>query len=422
MTFVPFWSKKGLTKVEFQDNQTIFALCVIFFVPAINNFVNSILQLGLSVYFPFVTPISYIFMALVSGMFLFKLMLKKKLFLGIFAFGVFACMLSYVLYPEIRSIIYGSPVDLVYSPVNKLIFFCIPALVGTACVSDYQKMLSKMRVWSLVTAILGVATYLFVVLIKGEVLQYMVYSYFMLLPVCVCFEYSNMQKTKLDFIVAVVGSISMVVCGARGALLSLLMYFLISVFHYDFRRLRSKQVLQLFVVFSFIVIIFLFYDELLDIISRVFEYLNIDSRSIDFLQDDAFFDDSGRTSIARTILDGILANPIGYGLYGDRYVSGTFGTSTYHYAHNIFLELFCDFGIVGGIAAITILAYLIVNMIASFKNKNEIHLVFAIIPYAIFQLQFSSTYLENIPFFALLGIAISCIMKKSRKRDTEESL
>ncbi len=409
---IPKCTNSFLSQEETQENLTIFALCAIFFIPAINNFINSFLQIGLSLNIFLLTPISYIFMALISVFFLYRFISKKKYFIGIFLFFLFGSLLSYLIYPEIRSVIYNSPVDLVYSPVNKLMFFCVPTMFGMACLSDYEKLFDNMRIWSLITAIIGVVTYVFVTIIKGEVLQYMVYSYFLLLPACVCFEYANMNNSKIDLIVAVIASISMLACGARGAIIALLLYFVICFSRYNFRQLSYSQVIKLLIIFVCGIIFVLFYDELLSIIARIFEGLNIDSRVISYLQTEKFLEDSGRKTITEAIKEGLINNPLGYGIFGDRYVSGTFGTGKYRYAHNIFLELLCDFGIIGGTIVILLLTIMIINLIVSNKYRKEIHLVFAFIPYAIFQLFFSSSFLENIPFFALLGLAISVFTKK----------
>jgi O-antigen ligase len=275
-----------------------------------------------------------------------------------------------------------------------------------ACLTDYKKLFKKMRTWALLTAILGVLTYCFVTLIQGKVLQYMVYSYFLLLPICVCFEYANMSKTKFDFFVALIASASMIACGARGAAVSLLLYFVVCLFRNDFRRLRIGQIAKLFFLFGALSVVILYYNELLNIIVSLFESLNIDSRTIRYLQEGNFLEDSGRQSISATVIRGLLANPLGYGLYGDRYVTGFFGSGKYRYAHNFFLEIWCDFGIIGGTILIALIAFILIKLIVSVMGKKEIHLVFALIPYALFQLLFSSSYLENIPFFALVGLAI----------------
>lgn len=401
-----------VVKEDKRDNQTIFALCIIFFVPAINNFINSFLQIGLSVDIFLLTPVSYIFMAIISVVFLYRFLFRKKFFIWIFLFFLFGSFISYFIYPEIRSAIYSSPVDLVYSPVNKLLFFCFPTFLGTVCLTNYNKLFEAMRIWSLITSVLGILTYVFVTIIQGEILQYMVYSYFLLLPSCVCFEYANMKNTKIDFILAIISSITMVACGARGAIVALLLYFFICFSRYNLRRLTYSQIIKLLVALVCIIIIMLFYNEILNLIENIFNYFNIDSRVIHYLQTESFLEDSGRHSISNSIVRGLISNPLGYGLYGDRYVAHTFGSSNNRYAHNIFLELLCDFGILGGAIVIILLALIILNLIKTFKGKKEIHLIFALIPYALFQLLFSSSYLENIPFFALVGLAISCIINK----------
>lgn len=397
-----------------RDAQTAFALCAVFFIPAINNFVNALLQIGLGLKISFLTPVSYIFMAFVSGFFLYKLIIRRIGFMLMFCLAFFGSVLSYTLYPEIRDLIYGSPVDLVYSPINKLMFYCVPVLMGTACIRDYEKLFSKMRNWSLITAMTGVITFLVVIVIKGRMLQYMTYSYFMLLPICVCYENANMTKNKVDLIVAILASVSIVMCGARGALVSLFLYFVLSLLRYDFRKMPVGQFVKLAIIFLLLLSLILFYSELLESVAQTLEQFNIDSRTIRYIQEGRFWEDSGRSNINEALMEGLIDNPLGYGLYGDRYIARIFGSMNYRYAHNIFLEMFCNFGFVIGSIVIAFVVYFIVRLVRSTKGTNEIYLVFSIIPYGLFQLFFSSSYLENILFWALMGLSVG----RNKNHDT----
>lgn len=170
------------------DERISFALCSLMFLPAINNLINSLLQIGFSIYLEFLTPCAYIFMAFLSVFVLYKHILRKRSFLFFFLILFFGVMITYLAYPEIQRVLYKSPVDLVYSPVNKLFFYCIPALIGVACLYDADVLFDRMCIWARFTCALGILTFYYIFFITGKTLQYMVYSYFMLLPICVCYE------------------------------------------------------------------------------------------------------------------------------------------------------------------------------------------------------------------------------------------
>ncbi len=398
-------SEKYMEKIKKQEKIIAVSLCIVLFLPSINNFLNCFLQIGLSKSVNFITPSTYIFMAATTVFFLYKLVLKKKSLLGIFLFFLLGVGLSYLIYPEIRDLLYDSPVDLVYSPVNKLFFFCIPALIGAACLTDYNIFFNKMQAWGRIACVMGIITYCFVCLIVGKNLQYMVFSYHMLLPICVCFEHARIKSSVIDFIIAVGGAICILMCGARGAVLSLLFYFFVTLFFRRLRRLKKTVVIFMFVLMVFALFSIFYYQEILLAMADIFDELGIQSRFVTSVLEGGLFEDRGRTAILQAILKGVKNNPLGYGLYGDRYVIGTFGFSQYTYAHNIFLEMICDFGIIGGSVLILLITYRIIKMLSFYRDSKEAGVLLALLPYGVFQLLFSSTFMENIPFFIIIAKA-----------------
>lgn len=387
-----------------RENQIIFSLCALLFIPGINNLINSLFSIGMSVNLPFLTPISYIFMAVLSVFFLYRLILKRRSFLILFSFFIIGSTISYLIYPEIRGVIYGSPVDLVYSPVNKLVFFCFPALLGVSCLEDYNKLFEKMVKWGKAVIVLGVLTFCYIYFIVGEVLQYMVYSYFMLLPICIVFESARTKRSLPDSALAVAGTVSIVLCGARGAVLSLFLYFVTRIMVVSFKEINIKKVIKFFVISLAVILVFLFfYHETLNLLIKFLDSIGVDSRFVNALLEDALIDDKGRSAISETVKKGIISNPFGYGLYGDRYVVGTFG-GDYVYAHNILFELLCDFGVFFGSAIFICLIWRIGSVFFHLRGREEVKLILALIPYGLFQLLFSSSLLENIPFFVLFGL------------------
>ena len=312
---------------------------------------------------------------------------------------------SYALYPEIRSVIYNSPVDLVYSPVNKLFVYCIPSLIGVATLTDHESLFESMQRWARLTVLLGIATYGFVYFYAGMELQYMVYSYFMLLPICVCYEHARMEGFKLDFLIGLAGSVSIVMCGARGAVVSLLMYFALRFMLGLSRRMTRKQLMQLLLLVALLLVLLFAYEQLLAMVADLFERLGIDSRFITRLANDTLLEDSGRRQITEAVFKGIRSNPVGYGLYGDRYVAGAFGFGDYRYVHNIVWEFLCDFGLFGGTLLLWMLMRRLRRTFGLLRDQQEMRLMMTLIPYGIFQLFFSSSFLENIPFFWIVGLS-----------------
>ena len=114
--------------------------------------------------------------------------------------------------------------------------------------------------------------------------------------------------------------------------------------------------------------------------------------------------DSGRINLTKRYLDLLLENPLlGIGMYGDRHISS--------YCHNLFLEIYLDFGILFGTL---IILFGLVNGISIFKKlalyrEKRLVVLFAI--YGIIPLMASSSYLISSDLALFIGILL--MMKKS---------
>ena len=380
-----------------------FIVAVLLFIPSICNFLSSFVQLGLKIESLPITPMFYIFMALCSAFVLLKYWNKSKKLFIVCIFIIFSALLSYLIYPDIRKNIFTTIVDLVYNPINKLIIFCLPALYASYFLTDYKMLFNTLLKWAYPTALIGALMYFYVALFVGEELQYMVYSYFMLTPVCFCFEAFFMGKNRtFSLLLAVMGSISILFCGARGAVISLLLYLLIRVVSVSIRK--KRYILFLFCV-SAIFFIFLFLNEIIQYIYNLCLRLGVDSRFITSIINGELSQSVGRDEITTAIIQGIWDNPLGYGVWGDRYITSVYWTQP-TYSHNIVLELWCDFGIFAGSA---ILFVLIKKLFSAMRSTNSCYncTLWAIIPYGILQLLFSSSLFANVMFFSICGMIFS---------------
>ena len=405
------------SKSELREKSIMFSLCALIFLPSINNFINSTMQQFLGIEIGILTPVVYIFMAFLSVFVLYRYTLSQKKFFVILFFFLISVIISYILYPEIRDIIYNSPVDLVYSPVNKLMFYCIPALGGITCLSDYNELFRKMRVWGLITIGIGSISYVLVSFIAGEVVQYMVFSYFMLVPICVCYEYARIEDSVLDLIFAIIGTVCILMCGARGTCIALILYFIVRGFGINIRKVRTKSVINFIMLIVSLTAVFLFYDDLLMLISSFLDSIGVDSRFITKLAEGVLLDDNGRNKLSIAIWKGLMDNPLGYGIFGDRYVTGAFGSGRYTYSHSIISELLCDFGLVLGLVLLIVIFWRILKTVFYSEDDRERGLLLSLLPYGLFQLFFSSSCFENIPFFIILGL---CFFVRFEKIDNRQ--
>lgn len=220
--------------------------------------------------------------------------------------------------------------------------------------------------------------------------------------------YSGFQGNKLDLIWGGLVMLSVVLFGGRGALLSLIILTILLAFFLDKNRKKiMKYVLIVVFVLPFLLFVLLSFVDFSD--SRTFQML---------VSGDGSYD-SSRSLIWEVLFLELSRNPIaGIGMRGDTYILPNYfkDESNIAYAHNIFVELFCDFGIVvGGIIALFLLYILIKGLVFNYevnpKIKGFIYVFFCV---SFIQLMSSRTYLMEINFYVLIFFVIEIYFSKNK--------
>lgn len=397
-------SNTGVSYNNERKNKILsFIICCQIFLPSLNNFINSFIQLGLDIKWSILTPAVYIFIALCGAYALLKYWYKNTSIFCVAILIVMGIWLSYFIYPNIRDTIYGTFYDLVYNPMNKVMFFCIPALFAIVFIRDYEELFKQMQKWARLTLVVGVITFAFVSVYRQAEMQYMVYSYFMLTPICVCFEAFWSRHNAFDLVLAISGGFSILFLGARGAVVSLIVYLLTRMIALNIRKGTAQRVISLFFAFFVVVGFVLFYNDLFSFLWDVSKQLGIESRVLSSLAHGSLTESSGRDAIVDTIQKALANNPFGYGLFGDYYATNAYGFSSTIYAHNLFWEFWVDFGVVGGTILLFIFFYQLLKALV-LNNSMYNRVLWAIIPYGLFQLMFSASTVANILFYLICGM------------------
>lgn len=220
--------------------------------------------------------------------------------------------------------------------------------------------------------------------------------------------YSGFQGNKLDLMGGFLVLLSIVIFGGRGALLSLIILIILLAFFLD----RNKKKKMHYVLIFIFVLPFL----LLALLSVV-DFS--ESRTVQMLVSGDGSYDSSRSLIWEVLFLELSNNPIaGLGMRGDTYILPYFfkDESNVAYAHNIFIELFCDFGIVvGGIIAFLLLYILIKGLVLNYevnpKIKGFINVFFCV---SFIQLLSSRTYLMENNFYVLIFFVIEIYFSKGK--------
>ena len=203
------------------------------------------------------------------------------------------------------------------------------------------------------------------------------------------------------------GSLCVLACGARGAVVSLLLFLMLLLGLTIKRNMSTKNIITGIILVMPLLLIIIFYKDIVVFVASIFERNGIDSRFISALLEGSLLEDSGRNSIIDAIIRAVKYNPFGYGFFGDRYATVTFGLEKPYYAHNIFYELVCHLGIIVGPIFIIHFLWRLYRTLIYSRKASVSKIILILIPFGLFQLLFSSSYLECVPFFMLLGLIFS---------------
>lgn len=239
---------------------------------------------------------------------------------------------------------------------------------------------------------------------------YMEYANAVSIGIALLLYYGIFDFSMLDFTLSIVGLISLLLYGSRGSLVTLFILFIIFIW----LKMHNKKLL----IFGCIILIFMtvFGPMIIsNIITKMISF-GIDSRTIEKLLNGNLFKSNDRMMIYEYLMTIIFKNPIfGTGICGDRYVlplrfSGTDAT----YAHNLFIELMVDYGLIFGSLLIIILFYLIIKFLFKESNidKKAFFYVFFIVGFI--QLMISRSWITESNFFIFFAILLTYSTNKKQ--------
>ena len=147
------------------------------------------------------------------------------------------------------------------------------------------------------------------------------------------------------------------------------------------------------------VFVFFFMLDYLPEIVGILQNFGINSRTLIYFSEGIITSDSGRGEIYDVVIEEIKQNPLfGYGLFADRvFVGGV-------YCHNIFLEMFVDFGVlIPSLLVILFVGYY--WKILSVASSKEIQFFILLFLASIIPLLLSGSYLTDFKFPLFVGYA-----------------
>jgi hypothetical protein len=261
----------------------------------------------------------------------------------------------------------------------------IPCFLSLASIRDIDVLKRIMLYLSYVIFGLGIIYVLFILFGRIIFSTYsMSFSYYLLLPAVIFVS----KRKILFFFLFIIVCMLMLMLGSRGALIAGFLY----AFSLSFIDRRSRRHILLLTIITVILS-----GSLLSIFLTLFDRVDISSRTLNMLQQGSFTEPSGRLDIYSKTWNSLLDSPFwGNGIYGDRVILDG------NYCHNIFLEMFQNFGILFGTGLILFLFYIAVRLFFKSDTENRkillLFFCFGFIP-----LLFSGSYLNDSGFGIFIG-------------------
>lgn len=389
----------------------------LFFMPQINYYVSALLS---SYSIQTITPYIYFFCFLAGACVIITNLKWKRCFLWGFGLLV-ALFLSVVMNWNVIEYMFSD--SFFSSPVVWLCIIYFPIFLSFLTEVNFERLLKVTTKYSVVTLTVAATAFVnYVVVLKIVMPDYMTFAYMMVPAIFTC-TISALTGTHINVFFSLMGSFLVFIGGCRGALLTIVIFFLL-VFLKCFTMKGEKRTI-LFKIIAIIVfaIIALNFESILDSVSVVLDGMGYKSRVFASLTNsnyggevNSFFSGDGRNDIWKMSIENIRF--IGYGLFGDRtVVRNEYNDSSY--AHNWMLEMLVSFGWIIGIIAVVFVLWVVIRcLLVANKSKNIILVVmsYAVLSIIMVKHFISASFVSSIDFWFYLGVGY-CITRMFNEKE-----
>lgn len=305
------------------------------------------------------------------------------------SFFALSVLLSTVVIMLLHSVVFPETSEYIWTQGTRFLLpICVPTMLAMRAVNSFELFEKVVTIISWVSIIL-LFIYTICFLLGIVVLDNynMSFGYGLLLPTLVLYR----QKNIISKIVFLFALISILAIGSRGPILVIVLYILFDVF------LFNKKYIPVF----FILVL-----SLGSIIVPLMDYLDtlgINSRTLAMLYSGDITQDSGRGYLSNIIIEGIVKNPIlGMGIYSDRVLLD----GIQPYCHNLFLELFINWGIPLACIIILVLFVSSLNVFVKITDRSQKTLFIIFLLSSIIPLMLSSSYLIDSKLWIYVGLLL----------------
>ena len=383
-----------------KEKVLVWIFSLIIFIPTINYYLSFLLKAnGLPT-----TTIPFYFCLYALVLLGYYYVVQKTLWpLIIFLMVAFLYTLTIVVWPQNMDFMFGDLFDAPYNPLYRIVFLGLPLVFIPFVINDCLLLEKPLVYLSVINNFLGNLSFWSVIIGKQQAFEYMTFAYNLLFSSCFLFAFSRERKKRILMALSFFSLVTLAFVGARGAMFCALSFFVVYFFvRKDENNL--KRGLLFFLSFVVMILVYLFYVNVLEFIAEIMDYIGFDSRIVSFLMSSDFAESHGRNVLYENMLNRISESPLwGYGIFGDRVLNRDF-VGLVGYAHNIFLELLIDFGILGGVLlSCTYLFACLFFLVKSRKNGFIYGMYVAILSSTFVKLLVTGSYLTEQYFYLLVG-------------------
>lgn len=233
------------------------------------------------------------------------------------------------------------------------------------------------------------------------------FGYNMLFPTIFFAAEAFLNRKKKYYIPFAIGALLILFGGSRGATIWVAAVFLFML-PYRWKAMskteKSITILLILIIAPLIWLIYLYYDEIIQVLTLYLSSKGITSRTIMALLSGEFAEANGRDEIYQIAIERIREGGLfGNGVFGERVAVGQ--RYRWGYAHNIFLELYAAFGYLGGTIVSLTLIISIIRTAVSCRERTE-QIIFMTFLGASMKLLLSDSFWFNSSFWGLLAIIV----------------
>ena len=323
---------------------------------------------------------------------------SKIKYIGVYFVAMFIFLMHYAIFPENRDYV----VDLLF----PFYFMSLPAFIYALSIRNFSIFNEVMRRAGYIVFAVGLIIGVITFMKKASIGSYsMSLSYYMLLPTLVFFNEIMKKFSIKNFVFFILSILIILSLGSRGAVLCILTFIFLKFFSPHSKKSFRKIIIS-FCILGIGIVTLIFLNRIIEFLYNQLLSYGINSRTLKlFLREGVYL--SGRDRIYSSVIVEILQRPLlGIGIAGDRRIIGG------SYAHNIFIEILGNFGIVIGIIINITMVFLIIRSLLT-KDKEKYDLIIMWLSLGYVHLMISGSYLTDIKFWIFLGLIMNFM--KNRK-------